>query len=108
MMFWTNEVTSKQANRKYQARLTQQVLAACRVGDQSVIDASVDSLLPGMAPVGDVDGATKCIHDQLADVTEALCPPKSEGDHPAQRRHADCLRHYNSEGTCIEMPKTSV
>ncbi|KAL0055091.1 hypothetical protein WJX82_006902 [Trebouxia sp. C0006] len=56
-----------------------QVQIQDRVGDQSVIDASVDSLLPGMAPVGDVDGATKCIHDQLADVTEASCPPKSEG-----------------------------
>ncbi|KAL0022453.1 hypothetical protein WJX79_002592 [Trebouxia sp. C0005] len=46
---------------------------------QPVIDASADSLSPGMAPLGDVNGATGCMSDQLADVTEASCPTKSEG-----------------------------
>ena len=80
------------------------MLAACRVGgsqQQSVIDASLDSLLPGMAPVGDVDGATGSMNDKLANVTEALCPPKPEGDHPAQGHHADrhCVRHHSCEET---------
>ncbi|KAL0022454.1 hypothetical protein WJX79_002592 [Trebouxia sp. C0005] len=53
---------------------------------QPVIDASADSLSPGMAPLGDVNGATGCMSDQLADVTEASCPTKSEG--PPLRPHA--------------------
>jgi len=88
------------------------VLAACRVGgsQQSAIDTSVEPLLPGMAPLVNVNGATGCINDHLANFTEASCPPKSEGDHPAQGHHADahCVRHYKSEGTCENWPKTSL
>lgn len=52
-----------------------------RVGgsEQSVIDASTDSHLPGMAPLGDGNGAAGCVNDQLANVTEASRPTNSEG-----------------------------
>ncbi len=53
-----------------------------------------------MAPVGDANGATGCTSDQIANVTEALCPPKPEGDHQLSH-HADkhCVRHHSSQET---------
>ena len=79
-MTWIDMTASKQTESN-QTHSTQQVPAACRAegSQQPVIDASADSLSPGMAPLGDVNGATGCMSDQLADVTEASCPTKSEG-----------------------------
>ncbi|DBA74244.1 TPA: Inositol polyphosphate phosphatase-like 1b [Trebouxia sp. C0004] len=58
-----------------------QVQIQDRVGgsQQSAIDALAEPPLPHMVPLGDANGAAGCVNDQLANVTEALCCPNSEG-----------------------------